>query len=64
MQEIVKIRTFAEFTQEVMENVKRTALDAKALAEDFIITGYLLAEAEETDILKDSDCKSMGEFAK
>lgn len=64
MQEIVKTRTFAEFAQEVMENVKRTAFDAKALAEDFIIMGYLLAEAEETDILKGSDCKSMGEFAK
>lgn len=63
MQEVINKRTYAEFMQEVIENVKKTAVDAKALAEDFIVTGHLLREAEETSILGESECKTMGEFA-
>ena len=61
--ELINKRTYEEFKQEFDENMRKTAADMQAVAEDFVITGYLLREAEDTDVLRESGYTSMGEFA-
>ena len=63
MNDVTKRRTYEEFKQEFDENIRKTAEDMQAVAEDFVVTGYLLREAEDTDILRESGYTSMGEFA-
>ena len=63
MEEMTKRRTYEEFKQEFDENIRKTAADMQSVAEDFVVTGYLLREAEDTDILMESGYTSMGEFA-
>ncbi len=63
MNDVTKRRTYEEFKQEFDENMRKTAADMQAVAEDFVVTGYLLREAEDTDVLRESGYTSMGEFA-
>ena len=63
MNDVTKRRTYEEFKQEFDENMRKTAADMQAVAEDYVVTGYLLREAEDTDVLRESGYTSMGEFA-
>ena len=55
MQEVIS-RTYAEFEKEFDTTMQETA-------EKFVVIGYLLKEARDTGVLKESGYTSMGEFA-
>ncbi len=55
MQEVIS-RTYAEFEKEFDATMQETA-------EKFVVIGYLLKEARDTGVLKESGYTSMGEFA-
>lgn len=56
MQEIITIKNYAEFEQKFDTVMLETA-------EKFVVIGFMLKVARDTDILKESGYSSMGEFA-
>lgn len=56
MDELIKYNGYEEFKQAVNRVLNRTV-------EDFVLTGYLLKQARDTDILKDSGYNDVNEFA-
>ena len=56
MDELINYNGYEEFKQAVNRVLNRTV-------EDFVLTGYLLKQARDTDILKDSGYNDVNEFA-
>lgn len=56
MQDIITINNYAEFEQKFDNVMQETA-------ERFVVIGYLLKVARDTDILRESGYSTMGEFA-
>lgn len=57
MNELTTFMNYADFKEKLDENFKRQA-------NDFVAAGYMLKVARDTDILKESEYKTVAEFAK
>ena len=56
MQDVITINNYAEFEQKFDNVMQETA-------EKFVVIGYMLKVARDTDILRESGYSTMGEFA-
>ena len=56
MEQMVEYQSYEEYKQAVNTVLNRTV-------EDFVLTGYLLKQGRDTDILKNSGYSNVNEFA-